>query len=129
MSRQQDVIAIVDDDPDLCVALELLISSWGFQTEIYGSGEEFINAAKTTKSKCLLVDIQLGDITGLELGRQLSAMGFAFPIIFMTGSHEEAFQQRAFDFGCVAFLYKPFPSDQLFESIMKATSASPGRMH
>jgi FixJ family two-component response regulator len=116
-----DVIGIVDDDPGVRDALDLLLTSYGYRTELYASAEAFIIAATTTKSACLLVDIELGDITGVELGRQLSAMGHAFPIIFMTGSYDARTQKQAQDFGCIAFLHKPFQAEQLIESVVRAT--------
>lgn len=122
MLQQKGVIGIVDDDPGVRDALDLLLSSYGYRTELFASAEELILAAKTTRSACLLVDIELGDVTGVKLGRQLSAMGHSFPIIFMTGSCDAMFQKQALDSGCVAFLHKPFQAEQLIESIARATA-------
>ena len=121
MYQQNDVIGIVDDDPGVRDALDLLLSSYGYRTELFASAEELIVAARTTRSACLLVDIELGDITGVELGRQLCAMGHTFPIIFMTGSYDAKVQKQAQDFGCIAFLHKPFQAEQLIESVVRAT--------
>jgi FixJ family two-component response regulator len=74
----------------------------------------------TTEASCLVVDIQLGDISGVELGEHLSATGFEFPIISMTGSEEETHRRQAMDFGCVAYLHKPFPADRLIEAVTTA---------
>jgi FixJ family two-component response regulator len=121
-------VGVVDDDPEIRDALEWILSSKGFQTELYASAEEFIEAAKTSKAACLLVDIQLGDISGVELARQLSAIDCIFPVIFMSGSSDTVMYRQAMDLGCVAFLHKPFPADQLVESIMMATLAMPGKL-
>ncbi|HEY1473294.1 MAG TPA: response regulator [Pseudolabrys sp.] len=126
MVEQPIIIGVVDDDPMMRDSLERLLESRGFQTEQYASAEAFIIAAKTSKAACLLVDIQLGDITGVELARQLTASDCTFPVIFMTGSSDTMVYQQAMDCGCVAFLHKPFPADQLVESIMKATLSLPG---
>ena len=91
-----------------------------YRTELYASAEEFVRAAITTEAACLVVDIQLGDISGVELGRHLSATGFEFPIVFMTGSQEETHRRQAMDFGCIAYLLKPFPAEQLIDAIAKA---------
>lgn len=128
MVEQQNVIAIVDDDPGMLDALELMLSALGFQTELYGSAEEFIGALATTEAVCLLVDIQLGDITGIELARYLSTLDRGFPIIFMTGLHDEMIQKQAMEVGCAAYLHKPFPADQLLESIMSATGSIPDNL-
>jgi FixJ family two-component response regulator len=119
--HQYDVIGIVDDDPGIRDALDLLLSSYGYRTELFATAEEFIIAAGTTKSTCLLVDIELGDITGIELGHKLVAMGYDFPVIFMTGSCDAKLQKQALNFGCTAFLHKPFQPEQLIESILRAT--------
>ncbi len=121
MVDQPITVGVVDDDPDIRDALERVLSSKGFETELYASAEEFITAAKTSKAACLVVDLQLGDITGVELARQLSALDCSFPVIFMSGSNDTILYRQAMDFGCVAFLHKPFPADQLVESIMMAT--------
>ena len=125
MATQRNVIAIIDDDPGIRDALEHMLSAFGYRTEIYASAEEFIRAAITTEASCLVVDIQLGDLSGIELGRHLAATGFAFPIIFITGSLEETHRRQAMDFGCIAYLTKPFPAKQLIEAITKATGSAP----
>ena len=120
MLKQQIVIGIIDDDAGVRVGLESLLAALGYRTELYTSAEEFVHAAITTEASCLLVDIQLGDVSGIELGRQLSATGFDFPIIFMTASQEESHRRQAMDFGCVEYLNKPFHADQLDMAITKA---------
>lgn len=128
MVEQPITVGIVDDDPEICDALDYTLSSKGFQTELYASAEEFINAAKTSKAACLLVDIQLGGISGLELARRLSAIDCIFPVIFMSGSSDTIMYRQVMDFGCVAFLHKPFQMDELVESIMMATLATPAKL-
>jgi FixJ family two-component response regulator len=120
MASSRNVVAIIDDDPGMREALESMLCTFGYRTELYASAEEFLRAAITTEAACLVVDIQLGDISGIELGRQLSATGFEFPIIFMTGSVEEMHRRQATDYGCAAYLQKPFPAKQLVEALSKA---------
>jgi FixJ family two-component response regulator len=120
MPKRQNVIAIIDDDAGIRGCLDNLLGAFDYRTELYGSAEEFVRSATITEAACLLIDIQLGDISGVELARQLSATGFDFPIIFMTGSREEAHRRQAMDFGCVEYLNKPFPADQLIRAITKA---------
>jgi len=114
------VVAVIDDDPDILEALELILSSHGYRSALFESAEEFLGVAATSDAACLLVDIQLGGASGVELGRQLSAKGITFPTIFMTGSRDELLRRQAMDFGCVAFLLKPFPADRLIEAITRA---------
>lgn len=122
MAKQRNVIAIIDDDPDLRDAIDLLLSLHGYRTQLFASAEEFMLAATKLDSACLLVDIQLGDLSGVELCRQLNAMGYDFPVIFMTGSHDAILHRQALEFGCVAFLHKPFPMEQLIESVARAST-------
>jgi len=123
MAPSRNVVAIIDDDPGMRQALESMLRAFDYRTELYASAEEFIRAAITTEAACLVVDIQLGDISGVDLGRHLAATVFAFPIIFMTGSQEESHRRQAIDLGCVAYLSKPFPAKQLIEAIAKAIDA------
>lgn len=117
---QQNVIAVVDDDPDMRTAMEHVLSVLGYQTELFGSAEEFIHAAPTTQAACLIVDIQLGDISGVELKHHLAKTGFNFPVIFMTGSNDEIIQKQAINSGCVAYLRKPFRTRDLLDAVKKA---------
>jgi FixJ family two-component response regulator len=104
--------------------LEILLSGYGYQIEHYASAEDFLSAAESSKAGSLLVDINLGDISGVELARQLAAGGYRFPIIFMTGSSDEIIRRQAMEIGCVAFLHKPLPEDQLIESIVEAMTSN-----
>ena len=121
MAAPRNVVAIVDDDPGMRQALESMLCSVRIcAPRLYASAEEFVRAAITTEASCLVVDIQLGDISGVELGRHLSATGFEFPIVFMTGSQEETHRRQAIDLGCIAYLNKPFPAKQLIDAIAQA---------
>ena len=115
------IIAIVDDDLGLRRALGRLLSGLGYRTEIFGSAEEFLRAAPTNKIACVVVDINLGDTSGLELVRQLSVSGLRFPVIFMSDVEDATTETRANELGCIAFLRKPFPADLLIEAVKDAT--------
>lgn len=120
MSKLQNTIAVIDDDRELCEAMRRLLSANGYNTETFGSAEAFLLCASTCRAICLLVDIQLGDVSGVELVRQLAADGFKFPVIFMTGNADTLVERQAFAAGCVAFLSKPFPTTTLIEAIERA---------
>ena len=119
-SERRDVIAVVDDDLLMREALDLLLSSLGYRTELYASATEFVAAAQTTKASCLLLDVQLGAMTGIELARHLISTGFSFPTIFMTGSSDESYRRDGVALGCVDYLHKPFPVCRLAGAIDKA---------
>ncbi len=124
MTDRQEVIAIIDDDPFFGETLETLTAALGYRTELYESAEEFIAGANFSKAACLLVDIQLGDITGVELVRHLAASGIQRPTIFMTGSLDKSLREQAMELGCVAYLQKPFAVTLLNAAIAKALSTS-----
>ena len=109
-------IAIVEDDPGVRRALKQLLSAFGYRTETFESGEKFLRAAPTSKVDCVIMDISLGDTSGLELVRQLSqTSGLKFPVIFISGVENETVARRANELGCIAFLRKPFPAHLLIE--------------
>jgi FixJ family two-component response regulator len=120
LSAQPYLIAVVDDEPGVLIAIYLMLSSCGYRTALFTTAEEFLSAAATSEAACVVIDIQLGNSSGVELARRLSAMGFKFPIIFMTESPDEKHRQQAMDIGCAAFLLKPFPADRLSEAIRRA---------
>lgn len=127
MSSAGTVIAVIDDDSVIREALNRLLRSYGYRTEMYTSAEEFIRSAIVTEARCLIVDIQLGDISGVELGRHLEDAGLHFPIIFLTGRDDEIARRQAADFGCIAYFTKPFPADLLMDAIDKAIKPRPER--
>jgi FixJ family two-component response regulator len=117
---EQKVIVVIDDDLDILHSLELMLSLCGYHTKLFASAEEFLSAAATLEAACLVVDVQLGDISGIELVRHLYAQGCALPVIFITGSRDELHQRQAIELGCAAFLLKPFSAERLIETVRKA---------
>jgi FixJ family two-component response regulator len=111
------VVAVVDDDELIRLALHDLLSGSECEVELYESAEAFLAAAATSKAHCLMIDINLGGISGIELGRRLAAVGHRAPIIYMTASTNKAMQQQALDLGCVALLQKPFTQPALLEAL------------
>jgi FixJ family two-component response regulator len=120
MSDQSFVVAIIDDDDVLRHALAGLLAAQECEVELYDSAESFLGAVADSRANCLLVDIQLGGICGIELGQGLAKAGFRFPIIYMTGSTDEMLRWRAMQAGCVAFLTKPFAPPALDEALSAA---------
>jgi FixJ family two-component response regulator len=114
-------VAIIDDDCGFRDMLEVLVAALGYYSETFESAESFLAAAPTSNANCLLVDIELGDRSGIELVRQLTANGFKYPIIFMTGRIDNDIRNQAKAAGCIAFLNKPFPAKVLREAISQAT--------
>jgi len=117
---EQKVIVVIDDDLDILHSLELMLSLCGYHTKLFASAEEFLIAAPTLEASCLIVDIQLGELSGLELVRALCAEGLTLPVIFITGSRDELHRQQAIELGCAAFLLKPFSAERLIDTVRKA---------
>jgi len=117
------VVAVVDDDPGIRRALKNFLSSFEYAVYVFDSAEAFLRTAATSRADCLVIDVQLPDISGIELVRELSAAGFTFPVIFMTAVDDDVIRRQAVRLGCVAYLHKPFASDLLIEAIVKATGS------
>lgn len=112
------IVAVVDDDPSMLKAAESLLGARGFATKLFASAEDFLQQGLQTQVDCLLLDIQLGGISGIELRRQLVASGRTLPIIFMTALDNDAISDKAKAGGAIC-LRKPFPAHQLFNAIEK----------
>ena len=117
---EQKTIVVIDDDREILHCLELVLSLCGYHIELFASAVDFLIAAPKLEASCLIVDIQLGDISGLELVRVLCEEGLTLPVIFITGSGDEWHRQQAIELGCTAFLLKPFSTERLIEVVRKA---------
>jgi FixJ family two-component response regulator len=115
------LIAVIDDDTGVRESLKALLEALEYEVETFDSAEAFLGAAPRSIASCLVLDIELGLTSGIELARQLAAEGFKYPIIFITGRDHDDVRSRARRAGCVAFLLKPFPARQLHQAILKAT--------
>ena len=110
-------VAIIDDDGGLRSALKKLLAAKGYGTELFSSSEEFLTASTSTEAACLIVDIQLPGVSGVELSQLLKAKGINLPTIFITASQDPLVRAEALKLGCVAYLQKPFRAKQLIAAI------------
>jgi FixJ family two-component response regulator len=110
-------IAVVEDDPSMLKGLNRLLLAHGFRVQKFTSAEAFLSCIRSCEAKCLVVDINLGGISGIDLKRRLTSCGSDFPVIFMTAIDNEATRQEAFHAGCVAYLRKPFLAELLIDAI------------
>jgi FixJ family two-component response regulator len=111
-------IAIVDDDPGIRTALEQLLRSSAFNPVTYESAEEFLELGDPEGVSCLIVDVNLPGINGVELVKRLSSRRDYFPVILMTGRDDAVTEQLFREAGEMPKLRKPFSGADLFESIM-----------
>jgi len=113
-------IAIVDDNAAVLKGIARLLNAHGFATRTFASAEAFLSSRPLVGVDCVLLDIQLGNISGIAVRRELAATGSTLPVIFMTAFDDQVTRQQASDAGCVAYLRKPFPGSQLIEAIARA---------
>ncbi|SDI02464.1 Response regulator receiver domain-containing protein [Bradyrhizobium lablabi] len=119
MGNRMRTIAIIDDNPSMLKGLDRLLSAHGFHVRTFTSAELFLENLPACEVDCLLLDIHLGGISGIDLQRRLTSSGTDLPVIFMTAIDNEATRQEAFDAGCVAYLRKPFLANLLIDAINK----------
>ena len=119
MPPKPEVVAVIDDDLSVRRATGRLLSALGYNTELYASAKEFLDAAKATKAICLIVDIELGESCGIEFTQGLRSRGSTTPIIFVTADCDNEFhKRRALEMGCVGFFCKPVSADVLIEALL-----------
>ena len=111
------LITIVDDDDALRHSLDDLLQSVGFSVQGFASAEAFLQAQHAPETACLILDVRLPGMHGLELQRQLVAAHWGMPIIFVTAYADDDVRVRALAAGAVAFLYKPCPEEDLLHAI------------
>jgi FixJ family two-component response regulator len=120
MADQRPKVVIVDDDEVLRKAIARLLTSHGFATEVFESAEAFLSCLTSLGAACLVLDIHLTGMSGLELRRRLNAMGSELPVVFITATDDDDIRSQAVKVGCVACLRKPFAADMLISAISQA---------
>ena len=120
MIQNKIKVAVVDDDEGFASALERRFRLQGFEVSTYHSAEGFLAAPALPRPDCLVLDVQLGAMSGLDLQRRLGELGAREPIIFVTAYDSPAIRQEAEQGGCAAFFLKPVPTKLLLEAINKA---------
>ena len=114
------LVAIVDDDDSMRSALHGLLQSADLQAQAFASAEEFLNSGQQHQISCLIVDIRMPGMSGLELQAQLNADRCRIPIIFITAHGDEKMRMQALRAGAVEFMAKPFNDEALLESVRAA---------
>jgi len=114
------VIAIVDDDPSAREGLEALIRSAGWKVETFVSAQDFLGRRRAEVPRCLILDLQLPDVSGLDLQKRMAEVGLEIPIVFLTGHGNIPASVQAMKAGAVEFLTKPFDEETLWQAIHEA---------
>jgi FixJ family two-component response regulator len=121
MKTEDDpIVFVVDDDESVRDGVRKLISSVGLRVETFGSTREFLSANRPEAPACLVLDVRLPDVSGLEFQRDLNEAGVHIPIIFITGHADVPMSVRAMKAGAVEFLTKPFRGQELLDAIQEA---------
>jgi FixJ family two-component response regulator len=115
-----NLISIVDDDESVRRTTKLLVESFGYRAAVFESAESFLKSDQLYDTSCLVVDIQMPCMNGLQLQSRLAAEGCSIPIIFITAYGDQESRRRALQAGAVAFLDKPFSDEQLLKNIRSA---------
>ncbi|PSJ43655.1 DNA-binding response regulator [Sphingomonas deserti] len=114
------VVFIVEDDAGLRVGLDALFRSVGYETRQFGSASEFLQSGSTRSPGCLVVDVRLPGMSGLEFQEKLTAAGITMPVILMTGHGDIPMTVRGMKAGAVDFLPKPFREQDMLEAVATA---------
>jgi FixJ family two-component response regulator len=120
MSGIDPIVFVVDDDASVRDGIRKLLSSVGLRVETFGSTREFLNAKRPEVPSCLVLDVRLPDVSGIEFQSDLAAADIQIPIIFVTGHADIPMTVRAMKAGAVEFLTKPFRGQELIDAIQEA---------
>ena len=123
----RDLVIVVDDDPSILGAVQRVLRIHGFDTEVFDNVEGFLEGAHLGEASCLVLDIHLQQMSGIELRCQLARSGHSLPVIFMTAVDSDATRKAALESGCIAYLHKPFPSRLLVEAVETVARRNKGR--
>lgn len=120
MKDSPPVVFVVDDDEAVRESVKKLLASVGLKAETFGTTQEFLSRKRPPVPACLVLDVRLPDVSGLEFQRQLIDAGIEIPIIFITGHGDIPMTVRAMKAGAVEFLTKPFRGQELLDAVQEA---------
>ena len=123
MNKSKPRIAIVDDDESVCRAVRRLLRSMAMDAETFSSGQQFLDLLEAMPSfqpDCLILDVQMPGMNGLEVQERLTTSGNTVPVIFITAHDEVGVREKALAAGAVAFLRKPFNDELLIKTLHEA---------
>lgn len=122
--RQPLLVVVVDDDESVRESLPDLLKEFGFTVLTFSSANEFLVSDSVDRTMCLVLDVAMPGMSGLDLQKELKSRGYKIPIIFITGQKDESIRKRALEQGAVDILFKPFSDIALREALSKAMGGS-----
>lgn len=128
LANQARLVSIVDDDESVRDGIQNVMRSAGLRVETYASAEDFLDMGHPEDSACVILDIRMPGMSGLQLQRRLADDGYAIPTIFVTAYADESARQQAIEAGASAFLSKPFDPDGLLRSVQSVLSRTTRRV-
>lgn len=123
---ERALVAIVDDDRSIRVATRNLLQAAGFATATFGSARRFLQSARRRTASCLIADVRMPGMSGIEMVQELVASGGSIPTVLITAYPEDSVRARARDAGVVCCLSKPFAPDELLGCVREALARRPG---
>ena len=117
---KRSLLSVVDDDEMLRESLPELLREFGFAARAFSSGQEFLSSNYVDETRCLILDVAMPEMSGLDLQQELKRRGQAIPIIFISGQKDEDIRKQALRQGAVKFLCKPFSDRDLLEAVNAA---------
>ena len=118
--KTKPLVHVVDDDASMRSALADLFDSVGLQTQTYATAEDFLSAGRADRPGCIVLDVRLPDVNGLEFQGRLSQIGVGMPVVMITGFGDIAMSVRAMKHGAVDFLPKPFRDQDMLDAVITA---------
>jgi FixJ family two-component response regulator len=118
----RNVVFVVDDDPGMLKGLKRLLREHGYDSVVFSSAEEFQNHDDFESACCVVLDIDLNNVSGIDLRHRLRAAGISLPVIYITANDSPTVRMAAIESGCIAYLTKPFRAKSLIEPIEKVAA-------
>jgi len=117
-------VAIIDDDESLCRSLSRLLTQAGFRPYMFTSADDFLNSPDRRRLRCLLIDIHLGEVSGIDLHRHLLAQGDSTPVIYITAHDEPELRAEAQSVGCAGFFFKNDAGSTIVAALRQVTGSA-----
>jgi FixJ family two-component response regulator len=125
MAEQKTIVVAVDDDSRIREALESLLDMAGYESRVYSSAEELLRSGTLESAACLITDVRMPEMDGIELQRRTKATYPRLPVIFVSAHFDDNIRRRALHGGAADFIYKPFDGGDLLHAIDRAINQSP----
>jgi FixJ family two-component response regulator len=119
-ATERPLLSVVDDDEMLRESIPDLLKEFGFSARAFSSGQAFLSSDCMDETRCLILDVAMPEMSGLDLQEELKRRGRAIPIVFITGQKDEDIRKQAFRQGAIGFLYKPFSDSDLLDAVNAA---------